>query len=243
MNQKGFALIFILIGVLLLALVGGGAFYFSRLSDIKSQPQNYVITSQTLQPTVVPSEQNQSQIPPFFNIVSSQDATNWKIYKNDYWKFQFKYPPTWSFINYRSDNDTKFQLINFDYEANLPQTQEEALSMVPIKVPGRDEEFSIAINIDQTNSKTDVYFNQLQNMLKEHKAGDLEQISDVKQVKIDSQKGTSYDFKTFSEPLSIHDVVFETPNGFLITFRFWRHKNNLENIPTFFTILSTFKFL
>lgn len=51
LTERGFAPVIILVGVLLLAGVAGGGYYFARISPSKPQPQNPVITSQTLTPS------------------------------------------------------------------------------------------------------------------------------------------------------------------------------------------------
>lgn len=73
--QKGSTLIFLLIGILVIA---GGAFYLGRSSTPKPPPTP-VATSQTPQPTPPPS-------------TTSDETVNWKIYKNDQYKIEFKYP-------------------------------------------------------------------------------------------------------------------------------------------------------
>lgn len=53
--QKGFAPIFILIGIVILVAVGGGAYYFEKSQISKPQPQNQTVISQTSQSTSTPN--------------------------------------------------------------------------------------------------------------------------------------------------------------------------------------------
>ncbi|OGE18580.1 hypothetical protein A3D83_03265 [Candidatus Daviesbacteria bacterium RIFCSPHIGHO2_02_FULL_41_10] len=78
--QKGSALIFLLVGIVVLAAIGG-AFYLGRSTTPKPSPAQ-VVTSQTPQPTSTPQ--------PF----SVPDETiNWKTYTNNLFNFSLKYPP------------------------------------------------------------------------------------------------------------------------------------------------------
>lgn len=79
MMQKGFGVVYILVGVLILAVVAGGAYYLSRSIFPKSSP-NPVITSQTPQPTPT---------------LSPDQTANWKTYTNPNFKFLIKYPLDW----------------------------------------------------------------------------------------------------------------------------------------------------
>ncbi len=84
MKQRGFSAILILVGVLIMAAVAGGAYYFGRQTVSNPQPQNPVVVSQTPQPTSV------SQATP---IPSPDQTTNWKTYTNTKYGYSFKYPP------------------------------------------------------------------------------------------------------------------------------------------------------
>lgn len=76
--QKGFAPILILVGILIIMVVAGGAFYFGRQTTPKPQTQNPVVTS-TPQPSPSPDE-----------------TSNWKTYTNTKNGYSFKYPSDWS---------------------------------------------------------------------------------------------------------------------------------------------------
>ncbi len=77
--QKGQTLIFLLIGIL---IVAGGAFLLGKSSNPKPSP-NLVVTSQTPQPTSTPSQSP-----------SSDETATWKTYTGRY--IAFKYPNTWT---------------------------------------------------------------------------------------------------------------------------------------------------
>ena len=76
-KQKGFTLILILVGIVIIASVAGGAYYFGKSQMSKPQPPNPMVTSQTPQPTPSPTN----------------EIVNWKTYTNK--KLSFRYPPDW----------------------------------------------------------------------------------------------------------------------------------------------------
>lgn len=76
--QKGFAPIFILVGILILAIVGGAYFLVNLKFPNPNLQINPVVTSQTPQATPVPP--------------SVDETANWKTYTNDKLKLSFKYP-------------------------------------------------------------------------------------------------------------------------------------------------------
>ncbi len=86
--QKGFAPILILVGILVIALVGGGAYYFGT----KKAP-----AQQTSQPVTAPEPMTQqlptSPVPDASPVPTGIDETaNWKTYTNSIGKYEFKYP-------------------------------------------------------------------------------------------------------------------------------------------------------
>lgn len=74
--QKGFALLWILVGVIVVAGIAGGAYYLGRQASPKQQTQNPVITSEA---TPAPID----------------ETTNWKTYQDQKNLFEFRYPDTW----------------------------------------------------------------------------------------------------------------------------------------------------
>jgi hypothetical protein len=75
-NQTGFSPIFLLIGILVLGLVGGGVYYWNQSKNSPS------------------SETIQKQLPPT-HTQSPDPTANWKAYTNNQLNFSFEYPPTW----------------------------------------------------------------------------------------------------------------------------------------------------
>lgn len=79
MNQKGFSVVLILIGIIILAAgLIGGAYYLGTIKN-RLQPQNPVVTSQSPQPTV-------SSTP--------DETANWKTYTEILSDYSIKYPST-----------------------------------------------------------------------------------------------------------------------------------------------------
>lgn len=75
MNQKGFVVVLIMLGVVAVLGLVGGAYYFGKAQTPKLQPQNTVVVSQPPQPTSTPDE-----------------TANWKIYTNQQYGYLIKYP-------------------------------------------------------------------------------------------------------------------------------------------------------
>lgn len=76
--QKGQGVIFLVIGIVISAVVVGGAYYLGRQTTSKPVPA-FITTSQNTQPTSVPS-------------AGSGEITSWKTYTNTVYNYQFKYP-------------------------------------------------------------------------------------------------------------------------------------------------------
>lgn len=72
-SQKGFSPLFIILGIILVIGIVGGAYYLGKAQNPKPQPQNPVITSQTPKPT--------------------DQIVNWKKFNSQY--FSFSYPNQW----------------------------------------------------------------------------------------------------------------------------------------------------
>lgn len=90
--QKGFAPVLVLVGILVLAAVTAGAYYFLKENSptvyfgksqvSKPQPPIPVVTSPTPQATPTPSS-------------TPDETANWKIYNSGDGNFSFKYPEDW----------------------------------------------------------------------------------------------------------------------------------------------------
>lgn len=124
--QKGFGIIFLLIGILVIT-VAGGAFYLGRQTTPKPSP-NPVITSQTPQPTSALTPNTPSPAP-----TTPDQTVNWKTYTNSTYKFLIKYPSNWisenytpadSRIPYLYNPDNKYD-IQFGYNKDEPSVISE----------------------------------------------------------------------------------------------------------------------
>ena len=94
MMQKGQVLIFLLVGILIIAGIGG-AFYLGRQTTPKSSTIP-AVTSQTPQPTPSPSD----------------ETANWKIYSNRKLGVEFKYPAEYSIKE--DSNGSTLAVVNFE---------------------------------------------------------------------------------------------------------------------------------
>ena len=88
--QKGFGVIYILIGVLILA-VAAGAYYLGRSTSSKPS-SNPTVTYQTPQPTPIPTSSS-----------TPDETADWKTYTNSRYSFSIKHPD--SFTQPMVDND------------------------------------------------------------------------------------------------------------------------------------------
>lgn len=80
--QKGQAVILVLVGILVIIGVAGGAYYFGKSQVSKPLTQNPMVASQTPQATSAPSP-------------APDETANWKIYIDSNRRFSIKYPAEW----------------------------------------------------------------------------------------------------------------------------------------------------
>jgi len=92
-KQKGFSLILILVGILILMGVAGGAYYFGR------QTLSLRGVSETSDVAILPTL---SPAPSITESTSSADMANWKTYITSQYGFSIKYPDNWETYNYGS---------------------------------------------------------------------------------------------------------------------------------------------
>lgn len=79
---KGFSVIYLLIGVVILTIVGGGVYYLSKSQTPAAQPEKPIVTSQTSQAT-----------PVLTSTQLTNEITNWKL--KSIRLLSFKYPSDW----------------------------------------------------------------------------------------------------------------------------------------------------
>lgn len=109
MNQKGFAPILILVGILVLSLVGGGVYYFGKIQPAQINSfieeckregykvlESYPPLCQTAEDGIfkvgqkIPTKNNTNPTP-----TDTGGTADWKIWRNDNLNYEFKYPSDW----------------------------------------------------------------------------------------------------------------------------------------------------
>lgn len=86
--QKGFVPILILLGVLVIAGLVGGAFYLGKSANLQKTAPGPVITPQTQTPSPKVSALPLQTLTPI-----TDETTTWKTYTNSKIGFEIKYPP------------------------------------------------------------------------------------------------------------------------------------------------------
>lgn len=100
LNQKGFSIIFILLGLVAVIAIIGGTYYLGKFQIPKPQPKNPPVISETQQPT--PTASPILNASPVLNNVD--ETANWKVYANQKFGFSMKYPPDWKVIENDSNH-------------------------------------------------------------------------------------------------------------------------------------------
>ncbi len=117
MSQKGFSLLFIILGIILVIGIAGGAYYLGKTQITKPQPPNPVVLAQTPQPTpassVVPSS-------------TSDETANWKTYTNTKYGYIIKYPDNWTLGGSGPGQTPEFLAQHFWIQLDGPQNCEAA---------------------------------------------------------------------------------------------------------------------
>lgn len=236
--QKGQTLIFLLVGVLIIATIAG-AFYLGRSSTPKSSP-NPQATSQTPSPT-----QDASHEP-----TSSAETANWKTYTND--KFSFKYPTEWYFMtaqeNYGRDYkgaSTEVLFSNKLKNGKIPSGIDVTRSTLRgiITISG----CNYASDCEMWTTESNFY--DTKSSLWQGKGGSypirkqvsLSELGGKRAVLIKSQADT--DAEVYKGDYSIQYNVFLGDEHLTLTFGYNnQNQDNNQVLEKFKQILSTFKF-
>lgn len=112
--QRGFTPVIILVGILVITVIVGGAYYFGKSKSVKPEAvssPNPVVASQTPQPTAI------SQTISSSSSTTTDETANWKTHIDQENNFYFKYPSNWLMKSGNLPNSTPvFQKPNTQYD-------------------------------------------------------------------------------------------------------------------------------
>ena len=112
--QKGFSVILVLISVLVLVGIVGGAYFLLPKTQTKTTQQ--IVPPITPQPTPTPNQ-----------------TANWKTYTNTKYGYSIKYPNTWYVIFPGNDGAESINLKSFQ-ESAISQQEQHSLSLGKDKI-------------------------------------------------------------------------------------------------------------
>ncbi len=216
--QKGFAPIFILVGILVLTVVAGGAYYFGKSQAPKSQNPLPIVTS-IASPSATPDE-----------------TANWKTYTSEDTTFSFKYPSDWIYETKKTTLEVKGKKYNAtSVLAGRPLTEEQRKLQGYIDIndaPKTYNDFSLlyATHTDFTNLTADNLVEELINKR-------ASQVDNPKTLLLSNNiqaKEVGYGCQAYCIDVLFkkNSTIFDTSTG----------PNAESNISTLRQILSTFKF-
>ncbi len=218
MNQKGFAPILIILGIVLLLGVAGGVYYY--IQQVPKYGMGFVPSP----PEVI--RQRQTSTPS-----STIDETaNWKTYTNKRVGFEIKYPPDVDIgtqlgmgMGPVNENEGKFLAFIFPYVAPGAHSK-------------YGDEGNIEINIIQFSGTVKEFVNsgQTQELRRDFSSSDQPQKETINGLDM-----LFYDQNT-SAPFPTHLAVF-VGKGFAFEYYLTDTAKTLQEVPL--KILSTFKFL
>lgn len=216
MSQKGLGAIYILVGVLILGLVAGGAYYLGKQATPKSSPAP--IVSQTPQPTPTPDA---SPAP-----TGAGETANWKAYTSAKAKYSFKYPTEWPLVNIPVSNGCTVCIEDLQFTPNYnPNSGDTTIAV-------------ILVNKEASIKTLDDYINI-------HVKGDSSKI-DLKNTSVGGENAVSYRLSGGIPPLPIIEyAVVKNGFNYQIRLEDSKetNKSTKKNLQLFNQILSTFKFL
>lgn len=103
--QKGFAPLFILVGILILGVIGGGIYYLGKSATTKPLSQNPIVSQATqLTSTPLPSETS---------VKEGDETASWQTYTNDALGIKFSYPPVYSYKDTCADVQEPFFICGY----------------------------------------------------------------------------------------------------------------------------------
>ena len=127
--QKGFSLILILIGILVLVGVAGGVYFlgrFDKSEQVTSQPQPIT------QPSFVPQASSADETV----YTEGTRSANWKTYTNTKYRYSFKYPPKLTSIELSLDKEDMVVTIAGKSEGSTDEGYYTGLIRISSFAPG-----------------------------------------------------------------------------------------------------------
>lgn len=214
--QKGFSVILILVAVVILVAIAGGAFFLGR----QTSPAQTISS-----PSPVPSQQVPVETPKQVSPSPVDETANWKTYTSTNANFSFKYPSEWPLVNIPKFDQCSVCIEGLTFSHNYNSNSSD-LNIATILV------------FKEENIKS------LDDYVKIHVKGDQSKVN-LQYTNVGGEKAVSYKLSGGIPPLPVIEyAVFK--NGLYYIIRLEdsveTNKNKSKNQELFDKMLSTFKF-
>lgn len=216
-KQKGFAPILILVGILVIVGIAGGAYYFGKSAAPK--PQNPVV-SQISQPTSVTSSiPANSPVP-----TSVGEAANWKTYKSDNYGYSFRYPSSFWITSVTTSRQISSDASGATI-SDSPLAPENTIALFSITDRGKKQGESIASLIDGYMQDRKEF-----------------QVTTSKNITVNKHQAIYLDTLVANKPYYL--IFIETDKSNVVILNISNNSDSNDPLkPTIDQIISTFKFL
>lgn len=223
MREKGFTPILILVIILIIAGIVGGAFYFNK-SLVKSSTQ-----LQTTVPTMQLAK----------IATGSAETINWKTFQNSKYGFSLKYPSSWNVDN-SEGMDMKGNIAFGVYLRNFTPSAERGTNAIDKNLDKGKAQISISKNVKPSNITLEQFIDQEANNFR-RSTGQEGNVSLLKtQLLVNNKEAVQTESPNFKGPFpNIAIYIKKTETELYVINASLDYPSYSQ---TFEQILSTFKF-